>query len=98
MSPAIMELTPADEVPPISTTSDSIPYFLKRPFSSAIQRLALMGVNELKPMRRRSAPKVALVLPKKQTHAAMTRSPDTLLLIDPPICSCCLDAKNLPEL
>src|SRR5215468_6939271 len=88
MSPAIRELTPADEVPPIRTTSDSIPYFLKRPFSSAIQRLALMGVNELKPTRRRSASDAALMLMRKPMHAAVARTPasdETLLNIESPI-------------
>src|SRR5688500_10319211 len=55
MSPAINELTPPAEAPPTTITSGSIPYFLNRPLSSAIHTAALIGVNELKPMRRRSA-------------------------------------------
>src|SRR5688500_15171162 len=55
MSPAINELTPPAEAPPTTITSGSMPYFLNRPLSSAIHTAALIGVNELKPMRRRSA-------------------------------------------
>src|SRR5918993_1982273 len=55
MSPAINELTPPADAPPTTITSASMPCFLNSPFSSAIHTAALIGVNELKPMRRRSA-------------------------------------------
>src|SRR5688572_19429728 len=63
MSPAINELTPPAEAPPTTITSGSMSCFLNSPLSSAIQIAALIGVNELKPIRRRSA---AIALVKRQ--------------------------------
>src|SRR5438132_13915311 len=58
------ELTPAADAPPTKIPSGSMPFFLNSPFSSATQILPLMGLTELRPIRKRSA--AALLLHKKQ--------------------------------
>src|SRR5688572_20317330 len=63
-----------------------MPYFLNRPLSSAIHTAALIGVNELKPMRRRSAAIAELkVKPNAMSKAkpAATRIFKRLSIIGP---------------
>src|SRR5437016_1755583 len=80
-SPAIRELTPPADAPPIKTTSLSMPCLLNSPLSSAIHKAALIGVKELRPTRMRSAGKAG-GLRQRSTQSTRTRMTKNFVVME----------------
>jgi hypothetical protein len=72
MSPASNALTPRAAPPPIKIASASMPCFLKKPRSSAIQIALLVGLKAPMPMRTLSRPQA---LATKALVSAASKNP-----------------------